>query len=63
MKKEVRILLASGVGLLAVLSLLSVKKVLSKKHKKYNDYYSDYHRNLQGDHDDDDHGIEFYAYK
>ena len=63
MKKEVGVLLAGGVGLLAVLGFLSVKKVLSKKNKKYNEYYSDYHRNLEANNYEDDHGIEFYAFK
>ena len=63
MKKEVGVLLASGVGLLAVLSFLSVKKILSKKHKKYNEYYSDYHRHFDKRGDEEDHGIEFYAFK
>ena len=38
MKKEVGALLAGGVGLLAVLGFLSIKKVLNKKHKKYSEY-------------------------
>ncbi|MCY0968906.1 hypothetical protein [Chryseobacterium wangxinyae] len=63
MKKEVGVLLAGGVGLLAVLSFLSVKKILSKKHRKYTDYYSDHHRHFDKKYDDDDHGIEFYAFK
>lgn len=63
MKKEVGVLLASGVGLLAVLSFLGVKKILSKKHKKYNEYYSDYHRHFDNANDEDNHGIEFYALK
>lgn len=63
MKKEVGVLLAGGVGLLAVLSFLSVKKILSKKHKKYSEYYSDHHRHFDKNSEDDDHGIEFYAFK
>lgn len=63
MKKEVGVLLAGGVGLLAVLSFLSVKKILSKKHKKYSEYYSDHHRHFDKNSDDDDHGIEYYALK
>ncbi|MXS71300.1 hypothetical protein GSF70_08720 [Flavobacteriaceae bacterium W22] len=63
MKKEVGVLLAGGVGLLAVLSFFGVKKILSKKNRKYNDYYSDYHRHFDNKNPDDDHGIEFYALK
>ncbi|WP_312090489.1 hypothetical protein [Chryseobacterium sp.] len=63
MRKEVAVLLAGGVGLLTVLSFLSVKKILSKKNKKYNDYYSDYHRHFDENNSDDDHGIEFFALK
>ncbi|WP_144281351.1 hypothetical protein [Chryseobacterium echinoideorum] len=63
MKKEVGVLLAGGVGLLAVLSFFGVKKILSKKSRKYNEYYSDYHRHFDSKNHDDDHGIEFYAVK
>ena len=58
MKKEAGVLLAGGIGLLAVLSFIGVKKILSKKHKKYSDYYSDHHRHFDKKYDDDDHGIE-----
>ncbi|MDQ1804393.1 MULTISPECIES: hypothetical protein [Chryseobacterium] len=64
MKKEIGVLLAGGVGLLAVLSFLGIKKILNKKDKKYSDYYSDYHRHFDGkDHEDEYHGVEFYAMK
>lgn len=63
MKKEVGVLLAGGIGFLAVISLLSVKKILSKKHKKYSDYYLDYHRHFDNKHDDDHHGVELFAFK
>ena len=63
MKKEVGVLLAGGVGLLAVLGFLGIKKVLNKKHKKYSEYYSDHHRHFDKNSDDDNHGIEFYAMK
>ncbi|MDN3695708.1 hypothetical protein QWZ06_27500 [Chryseobacterium tructae] len=64
MKKEVGVLLAGGVGLLAVLSLISIKKILTKKDKKYSDNYSDYHRHFdEKSHDDETHGVEFYALK
>lgn len=64
MKKEVGVLLAGGVGFLAVLSLISIKKILTKKNKKYNDVYSDYHRHFDAKHQDEDyHGVEFYALK
>ncbi|WP_288374633.1 hypothetical protein [Chryseobacterium culicis] len=64
MKKEVGVLLAGGVGLLAVLGLISIKKILTKKDKKYSDSYSDYHRHFdENNHDDETHGVEFYALK
>ncbi|MCA6067265.1 hypothetical protein JI747_008765 [Chryseobacterium sp. RG1] len=64
MKKEVGVLLAGGVGFLAVLSFIGIKKILTKKDKKYNDIYSDYHRHFDGkNHDEDHHGVEFYALK
>lgn len=63
MKKEVGVLLAGGVGLLAVLSIIGIKKILHKKDKKYSDAYSDYHRHFDKNHEDDYHGIEFYALK
>ncbi|AZA81260.1 hypothetical protein C1637_01405 [Chryseobacterium lactis] len=64
MKKEVGVLLAGGVGLLAVLSLIGLKKILTKKDKKYSDTYSDYHRHFdENGHDDEHHGVEFYALK
>lgn len=64
MKKEVGVILAGSVGLLAVLSFIGIKKVLGKKNKKYSDSYSDYHRHFDGKNQDDEyHGIEFYALK
>lgn len=64
MKKEVGVLLAGGVGLLAVLSIIGIKKILDRKDKKYNDSYSDYHRHFDNRNAEDDyHGIEFYALK
>lgn len=63
MKKEVGVLLAGGIGLLAVLSFFTMKKTSVKKNRKYNDYYSDYHRHFDKDYADDDHGIEYYALK
>ncbi len=64
MKKEVGVLLAGGVGLLAVLSIIGIKKILNRKDKKYSDAYSDYHRHFEGKSlDDEYHGIEFYALK
>ncbi|KQT24569.1 hypothetical protein ASG22_11270 [Chryseobacterium sp. Leaf405] len=64
MKKEVGVLLAGGFGLLAVLSIIGIKKILHKKDKKYSDTYSDYHRHFDGKNNDDDtHGVEFFALK
>jgi hypothetical protein len=64
MKKEVGVLLAGGFGLLAVLSIIGIKKILHKKDKKYSDTYSDYHRHFdEKNNDDDTHGVEFFALK
>jgi len=64
MKKEVGVLLAGGVGLLAVLSFIGIKKILHRKEKKYSDTYSDYHRHFDGKSSYDEyHGVEFYALK
>ncbi|MFC3160117.1 hypothetical protein SAMN05443633_11930 [Chryseobacterium arachidis] len=64
MKKEVGVLLAGGVGLLAVLSIIGIKKILHKRDKKYSDAYSDYHRHFDGKNSEDEHhGVEFYALK
>ncbi|NML58218.1 hypothetical protein [Chryseobacterium cheonjiense] len=64
MKKEVGVLLAGGVGLLAVLSIIGIKKILHRKDKKYSDSYSDYHRHFDKRYlEEDYHGIEFYALK
>ncbi|KAB1228775.1 hypothetical protein DBR39_11615 [Chryseobacterium sp. KBW03] len=64
MKKEIGVLLAGGVGLLAVLSLISIKKILTKKDKKYSDSYSDHHRHFDEKYNEDEHhGVEFYALK
>lgn len=64
MKREVGVLLAGGIGLLAVLGILGAKKLINKKHhKQYDDYYTDYHNNFEDTDYEDDHGIEFYAMK
>lgn len=64
MKKEIGVLLAGGIGLLAVLGILGAKKILNKKHKKYNEYYTDHHKHFYDKNAiEDDHGIEFYAMK
>jgi hypothetical protein len=64
MKKEVGVLLAGGVGLLAVLSIIGIKKILNKKDKKYSDVYSDYHRHFdEKNQEEDHHGVEFFALK
>lgn len=64
MKKEVGVLLAGGVGLLAVLSIIGIKKILHRKDKKYSDTYSDYHRHFDEKANEEDyHGVEFFALK
>ena len=63
MKIEVGILLAGSVGFLAVLGLISFKKLMQKKNKDNNsEKYSEYHpyHGLKKN-DDDSHGIELYA--
>ncbi len=64
MKKEVNILLAGGIGFLAVLGALGLRKIIArKKQDNYNDYYSDFESITEDDTSEDDHGIEFYAMK
>lgn len=64
MKKEVGVLLAGGVGLLAVLSIIGIKKILHKKDKRYSDTYADYHRHFDAKNQDEDyHGVELFALK
>ncbi len=65
MKKEVGVLLASGLGFIAVLGLIGFKKMMQKKTRitdvqKYSEYhpYFGWHTN-----DDDNHGIELLALK
>ena len=63
MKREAGILFAGGIGLLAALSFIGIKKILEKKQKKYNDYYGDYHRHHDRVDAEDEHGVEYFAMK
>ena len=62
MKKETGIILASTVGFLTVMGIIGLKKIIKSKHKKYEEYYSDFHRNLQKRYKaDEHHGVEFLS--
>ena len=62
MKKETGILLAGSLGVLIGLGIFGIRKFLSKKHKEYHDYYSDFHRHFDKRYrDEGHHGVEFLA--
>ncbi len=65
MKKEFGVLLASGIGFLAVLGLISFKKMVQKKSKLGNSQrYGEYHPYFgMHPHEEDQHGIELLALK
>lgn len=65
MKKETKILLAGGIGVLVGFGIFGFRKFLSKKHKEYYDYYSDFHRHFEKIYktDEGNDGIEFFALK
>ncbi len=61
-KKEKGILIAGGIGFLAIISLISLRKILDAKQKKQRNYYKNLQRRFGNDIDDDDyHGIEYLA--
>lgn len=62
MKKETGILLAGSMGVIIGLGIFGLRKFLSKKHKDYHDYYSDFHRHFEKKNKDEgNHGVEFLA--
>ena len=62
MKKETGIILAGTVGFLTVIGIIGLKKIIKSKHKKYEECYSDFHRNLQKRYKaDEHHGVEFLS--
>lgn len=62
MKKETGILLASAVGFFTVMGIVSLKKILKFKSKKYEDYYSDFHRHFEKRYrPEEHHGVEFLS--
>ncbi|MGZ5187973.1 MAG: hypothetical protein ACXWB5_00895 [Kaistella sp.] len=62
MKKETGILLAGSVGVIIGLGIFGIKKFLTKKHRDYNDYYSDFHRHFEKRYrDEGHHGVEYLA--
>ena len=62
MKKETGIIIAAGVGFLAVLGLLAIRKYLSGNDEEYYDYYSDFHRHFDKRYrNEDHHGIEYLS--
>ena len=62
MKQAEKIILAGGVSLLTVLGIIGILKFFDRKHRKYNEYYSDFHRHFENSKDyDDSHGVEFLS--
>lgn len=63
MRKETGILLAGSLGVVVGLGIFGIKKFLAKKHKDYQDYYSDFHCHFSKNKykDDGHHGVEFLA--
>lgn len=62
MTKETGILLAGSIGVILGLGIFGVKKFFAKKHKDYNDYYSDFHRHFEKKYrDENHHGVEYLA--
>ena len=62
MKKEAGIILAGTVGFLTVVGIVGLQKILKSRKKKYDEEYSDFHRNLKKRYcSDDHHGVEFLS--
>lgn len=62
MKKETGVLIAGSIGVIIGLGIFGIKKFLSKKHKAYHDYYSDFHRHFEKKNTEDGHhGVEYLA--
>lgn len=62
MKKETGIIVAAGVGFLAVLGIIGLRKFLNRKRNDYNDYYSDFHRHFEKRYrNEDHHGVEYLS--
>lgn len=62
MKKETGILLAGAVGFFAVMGIAGIRTFLKFRNKKYDDYYSDFHRHFEKRYrTDDSHGVEFLS--
>ncbi|MBW8358870.1 MAG: hypothetical protein K0M63_03605 [Weeksellaceae bacterium] len=62
MKKETGIILAGSLGILIGLGIFGLRKFFSKKHRDYDDYYSDFHRHFDKRYrEEGNHGVEYLA--
>lgn len=62
MKKETGVIIAGSLGILIGLGIFGLRKFLSYRHKKYDDYYSDFHRHFEKRYrDEGHHGVEYLA--
>lgn len=62
MKKETGILLAGSLGIIIGLGIYGIRKFLSCKQRKYDDYYGDFHRHFDDRYrNETSHGVEFLA--
>lgn len=60
MKKETGIIIAAGIGFLAVIGMIGLRKFLNRKSDDYDEYYSDFHRHFERRYrHDDHHGVEY----
>lgn len=63
MNKETTILLAGSFGIFAALGFFAIRKFIN--NKRYKSYYEDYHRHFISlqDHQTEDDGIEYFAFR
>ncbi len=62
MKRETGILLAGGLGVIVGLGIFGFKRFVGSKHRKYSEYYDDFHRHFDRRYrDENHHGVEFLA--
>ena len=60
MKKETGVIIAAGIGLLAVIGIMGIRRFLNLKDREYYDYYSDHHQNFEKRFRSDDYyGVEY----
>lgn len=58
-KEKRGVLLAGGIGFLAVFGLIMLRKFLNDQ--SYDQYYNDFHRHFEKDTEDEHHGVEYLA--